>query len=111
MWTFYWQRVLLDFQILQAGKEVSSYKAVVPLDNRILSVDHERVKKFGPSASPVSPAKAAHRNKSSPYLIPQWVLSPEPSFMPRALSDAYLPTTHSAAGPHKVTENFLQVTT
>ncbi|KIM51344.1 hypothetical protein SCLCIDRAFT_33523 [Scleroderma citrinum Foug A] len=71
------------------------------------TVDHERTRKF---ASPVSPAKAACQNKSSPYLIPQWVLSPESSsYTPRALSDVYLPTTHSTASPNSHKDTFGEV--
>ncbi|KAI5981112.1 hypothetical protein EDD15DRAFT_2204521 [Pisolithus albus] len=41
--------------------------------------------------SPVSPAKAARRNKSAPYAIPERTLSIGPSYTERAIGDAFLP--------------------
>ncbi|KIK11316.1 hypothetical protein PISMIDRAFT_25792 [Pisolithus microcarpus 441] len=68
-----------------------------------VSADHERNKKFRPT-SPISQAKAARRNKSTPYVVPQRVLSIEPSYTQRALADAYLPCRESESrGSHKNT--------
>ncbi|KAI6146866.1 hypothetical protein BKA82DRAFT_10421 [Pisolithus tinctorius] len=48
----------------------------------------------------MSPSKAACRNKSSPYLIPQWILEVEPFYTGRALTDPKPPAYYCDTSTH-----------